>query len=443
MSILGNVLRILKVRRGAPAIDPPPAATTLAEMPRVRNVAGQAVVRFTSAQDRTNLIRESREMYRADTRVRKATRATARDAVKGGPAVKVKNNPQAEQIASDLIKRLSLASRLDDWARLTFRDGDTFLQIGVDGTGDVALVKRMPTLQMHRSTDERDMFADPTRAFWQCDELFGGNEPPDDAVWFAQWQIIHARWEHDEGSRYGEPMFSVGAKAFKRMTTGEDNMATRRWARAGMSRVHVLKGASETDIEAYKERNQEALEDPAAGVADFYTNTEGGVTAMQGDANLHQFDDVMHHTRTFSLASPIALGLMGYGQDLNRDVLDEQKEQYDRELEQITQWLEDEIVEPLLQLQWLLKGILPESLDYDVTWKNKGTLTADDLKTATDAALNMRALGLGDDIVFATLARFIPGFENLQPALPQGEPNAADMAAGVNAADEEGDGGAA
>lgn len=441
MGILDNVLRTLRIRRGAPAIDPTPAATTLAEMPRPRSMTAHAVVAFSSAQDRLSQIKESRAMYRADTRVRKAVRATARDAVKGGPAVKVKNNPKAEQIATDLIKRLTLASHLDDWSRLTFRDGDTFLQIGVDGAGEVALVKRMPTLQMHRNTDERDMFTDPARAFWQSDEFYANGEPPDDAVWFAQWQIIHARWEHDEGSRYGEPMFSVGTKAYKRMTTGEDNMATRRWARAGMSRVHVLKGADETAIETYKERNREALEDPAAGVADFYTNTEGGVTAMQGDANLHQFDDVMHHVRTFSLASPIALGLLGYGQDLNRDVLDEQKEQYDRELEQITQWLEDEIVKPLLHLQWLLKGLLPESLDYDVTWKNKGTLTAADLKSATDAALNMRALGLGDDIVFATLARFIPGFEDLQPAMPQGEPNAADMAAG--AAEENDDGGTA
>ena len=51
-------------------------------------------------------------------------------------------------------------------------------------------------------------------------------------------------------------------------------MAIRRKTRAGMRYVHNLKGASEGQIEAYRERNQQALTDPNAAIADFFANAD-------------------------------------------------------------------------------------------------------------------------------------------------------------------------
>lgn len=154
---------------------------------------------------------------------------------------------------------------------------------------------------------------------------------------------------------------------------------------------------------------------------------------VQGDANLSQIEDVMHHIRTWWMASPVPMALMGYGQDLNRDVLEEQSEQYQRALEQITQWVEDELVVPLLERQWLLAGILPEGLDYEIIWKVKSSLTAADLRDAADAALRLMALGLGQEAVFEILGKFLPGIDLSALA---SETEAARMGAEIGAANE-------
>jgi hypothetical protein len=125
--------------------------------------------------------------------------------------------------------------------------------------------------------------------------------------------MIHARWDRDEGSRYGAPMFASARKAYKRMTQGELDIAIRRKTRAGMRYVHVLDGASPAEIEAYKAANRPALDDPYAAVADFFFNKAGGLQALQGDARLSDIDDVLHHVDTFGIASPVPLELIGYG----------------------------------------------------------------------------------------------------------------------------------
>ena len=74
---------------------------------------------------------------------------------------------------------------------------------------------------------------------------------------------------------------------------GERDMAIRRKTRAGMRYVHNLKGASEGQIEAYRERNQQALTDPNAAIADFFANADSAtIDAIQGDAHLNDIADV-------------------------------------------------------------------------------------------------------------------------------------------------------
>lgn len=222
--------------------------------------------------------------------------------------------------------------------------------------------------------------------------------PPADAIWFADWQIVHARWDHDEGSRYGRPLFASARKAYKRVTEGELDMAVRRKTRAGVKYNHVVEGASEDELDAYRERNQDALDNPFAAVTDFFTNKAGTIQAIQGDANLGEITDVMHHIRTFWLASPVPMSLLGYGQDLNRDIVNEQQDQYDQALESIVDWVADQLVVPLVEMQWLLHGIWPGGLDYSISWKNRQErATAELLKAVAEAILQLQATNLFDD----------------------------------------------
>jgi len=378
--------------------------------------------RFSAEHERIQVVKTCRRMYKTDPRIRGIIKTVARDAVKNGFRVIVKNNRRAEEEANRLAARLRLASAMDDWVRLTLRDGDSYLEVGVGDDRLIHLVTRKPTLQMHRESDRADRFADPAHAYWLDSGGASGAIPggmggaPRDALWFAEWQIIHARWDHDEGSRYGEPLFASAIGAFKRMSEGETDIAVRRKTRSGMRYVHSLEGATPADIEEYKDKNKDALGNPFAAIADFFVNKKATITAVQGDAHLAEIDDVLHHIRTLFVASPVPMGLLGYGQDLNRDILEDQGRQYARALEQITEWVESEIVWPLLERQWLLLGILPDGLDVEIEWMSKDPLTAQDIVNLGDAAIKLQVAGVPNNVINSILRRFLPGVDLLGDA---------------------------
>ena len=199
--------------------------------------------------------------------------------------------------------------------------------------------------------------------------------------------------------------------AWKRIREGEIDVAVRRKTRAGIKYVHKLKGATEADIERYKERNKAALGDKFAAAADFFMNDEGGIDVVQGDGNLSEIEDIRHHIHTWFLASPVPMSVLGYGQDINYSVVEHQKQQYDETLEEVRKWVAEQFVKPLLELAWLLAGILPETLDFEIKWPTKKVLAVADLKAIADSMLALQAAGVPQATVAKLVARFLPGIE--------------------------------
>jgi len=381
----------------------------------VKTPANLFAARFSAENNRRSLIIDCRKMYDEDPRVRTIIQTLARDVTKNGFELVVEGTraDEAKAIADEMFDRIDVWSRLDDWIRLTLRDGDSFLEIGVAEDGDIVAVSRKPTLEMFRWTDERNEFVDPARAFYWTDQVWAaGDIPPAAAVFFAEWQMIQVSWDSDESSRYGRPLFASARSVFKRMTDGEDDIWVRRKTRAGIRYVHTLEDANELEIEAYKERNRDVLGNPSIAIADFFSNKRTTIQAIQGDAHLNEIEDVLHHIRTFWLASPVPMALLGYGQDLNRDVLDEQERQYRRTLESISAWVTSQLIRPLVERQWLLKGIFPDALRWNVEWTSKEPLTASELDLAARALVSLRATGLlTDETMLRLLSNIVPNFD--------------------------------
>jgi len=359
-------------------------------------------------------------MYDEDPRADGVLHSLARDMVGAGFEVTT-GNPEADQVAVDLIQRLDLVSRLDDWIRLSARDGDSFLEVAVSEGQEIVEVTRKPTLEMRRNSNQQDTFGDPTRAFWYSDDAWvTGLEPPRDALWFAEWQIVHARWSHDEGSRYGRPLFKSATGPWKRIVEGEKDVATRRKTRAGMKYNHQFPpGTISQEIDAYKQKNADILDEPLAAIQDFFGTAE--IKTVEGDARLGDIADILHHIRTWWISSPVPMSLLGYGQDLNRDVLQEQKEQYDETLEALRPWVEKEILTPLFELAWLLVGILPDALAVTYHWKAKKVLKAADLRDIAEAGVRLRALGLPEPAIWTLIQRFLPDLDWDALMIPQGD----------------------
>jgi len=382
---------------------PPPLPTRAARM-------------FSVESDRASVVRLARRMAHDDPRADASLNAVARDVTRGGFTVTIPQQPnaaRARQIANDLIDRLNLTQTVDDMVRESLRDGDGFYELAIDAGGLIQSCTRKPTLEMRRLSDLQDRFSDPEQAFCWNDEVFMLlGLPPRDAVFFAEYQIIHARWAHDSGERYGKPLFTSGRQPWLYATEGERDIAIRRKTRAGMRYIHNLKGAGEGQISAYQERNKQALTDPNVAIADFFANADSTtIDAVQGDAHLSEIEDVKHQVSTAFFNSPIPMELLGYGENLNRDVLQEKQDHYDDVLDGIAAWLDDQFLIPLLERQWLLMGIWPASIRYTITRPSRTPITALLLQNAGTAVKNLRDAGVPDRIVYELLALIVPGID--------------------------------
>jgi hypothetical protein len=390
-------------------IRPPQAdvTTTAEEKPLAGGDASIAYYEKMKAdQERLEVIKTTRKMYKTDPRVQKAIRNYATDVVRSGYLVHTKD-AGALEVANALQKRLGMNKKMQDIIRLTARDGDSFLEVVVDENMEIVKLSRKPTLQVRRASNSYDEFDNPQRAFWMADGMQVSAEPPKNAIWFAEWQIIHARWEHDEESRYGTPMYASATGAFKRVTEGETDIAVRRKVRAGMILHHQVEG-NEGDLKRYKEINKAAEENPFAAIRNYYTNKKGSITAIQGDTQIDKIEDILHHIETMFAASDIPMELVAYSGGLNRDILADKKEEYEETLNDGREWAVADVLKPLHELQWMLKGYLPENLHYKITWRKAKNLTPTMLRDLADAIMRLRVLGVKKELLQQLLASFIP-----------------------------------
>lgn len=386
------------------------AADTARDLPVVDQSGYAAVAeKFKAETERANIVKQCRLMYKTESRVEKMHRTLARDTMGNGFKITVTNNPTAQRIAEELQKRLGLNQKLERYLRLTPRDGDSFLQIGVNEALDVSSFTRKPTLKVHRNTNEADQFEDPSKAFWMASQMYPMYEAPKNAIWFSEWELIHARWQWDEESRYGTPMMASSVGAFKRVSEGDIDVSVRRKTRAGMRWHHWVEG-DEADIKKYKETNKAALNNPLAAQADYFSNKKGGIEAVQGDAHLNEIEDLQYNVATLLGGGEVPAELMFYGGELNRDILSEKKTSYAEILRQVREWTSDDIIKPLFERQWLLKGIMPEGLKYSITWLRARDLTPQEFQMISNAILQIRIM-FGDEMVQEMLQYFFPWIE--------------------------------
>jgi hypothetical protein len=385
--------------------NPPPAETTAVEFTPAQQSVVAEYDKLKADRDRLAVIKTCRLMYQTDPRVKKALKMYSTDTVKAGFIVKTAD-PQAKKIATDLQTRIGLNKKLQDVVRLSGRDGDSFYEVVVDDELNITEISRKPTLRMRRNSNSADKFSNSNRAFYMVPETYIDLEAPKDAVYFPEWQIIHSRWEHDDESRYGNPMWSSSTGPFKRVTEGETDMAVRRKVRAGMRLHHVIEG-SQADVETYKTMNQAALATPTAAHLDLFSNKPGSITAVQGDAHLSEIGDILHQVATMFAASDVPMELVAYGEGLNRDILGEKKEAYDESLDDGREWLTEEFLKPLLERQWLLKGILPANIKYEILWRTAKPLTPASLRDLADGLARLRVLGISEDIIKQLAALYI------------------------------------
>lgn len=345
--------------------------------------------------DRRAKVQLMREMDQQDGRVKKIHARTARDVIRGGLVMQTDSEVLMRHW-KQFMGRLQLdnAEKLKSDARGMVMEGNLMLQLVLDDAMQVAAGVRMPSDTMVPLTDLSGRFKNPAAAWEQRDVLTGNA-----LASFAAWQMAVGRLDPDNwddlGS-LGRPLLDACATTWRKLVMTEEDLVIRRRTRAPLRLAHVLEGADDPMLENYRKTTEN---EKGEITTDFYLNRKGGVTAVQGDANLGDIEDVVHLLDTFFAGGPAPKGLFGYTNGLSRDILEDMKRDYYDEID----GLQDAIAGNYayaFRIHLLLQGEDPDPDAFYLRFAQRRTETANQV---ADLALKYMALGLPEDFTYAEM----------------------------------------
>lgn len=343
-------------------------------------------------------ILDIRDMDRTDPRVKKIHGRMVRTAIKGGVRLQGNTTKTIQRRWDAFKRRLNLHRRekLESDGRGLVMEGNLPMQWVLDADRRVVAGIRMPTETIKPQVEANGQFVDPRAAYEQQDLTTGLTD-----AYFALWQLSLVRLtpdNYDDFGCLGRPYLDASRTAWTKLTMTEEDLVLRRRDRAPMRFSHVLEGAGEDELETYEKKQQQREHELQR---DFYQNRKGGVTALQGDANLDQIADVVHLLDTFFAGAPAPKGLFGYADDLNRDILEDLKRDYYDEIDAMQDTL-SYVYYLGFCLDLLLSGINPDTSDFDVVFAERRTDTPNQ---RADLALKYQALDLPHDIIWETVGQ--------------------------------------
>ncbi|MDP3425474.1 MAG: hypothetical protein Q8S32_17170 [Burkholderiaceae bacterium] len=347
--------------------------------------------------DLRQAILDVREMDKLDGRVRRIHSRIARDVVKGGLVMQIpEGSEKLATLWADFQRRMQLnrVEKLKSDARGLVMEGNLPLQWVLDRDHNVVSGVRMPSETILPNVDPNGRFTDVRKAYTQMDLTTGA-----ELASFPLWQLFVARFDpdnFDDMGSLGRPFLDAVRTTWRKIVMTEEDLVIRRRVRAPLRLAHVLKGATEPEIEKYRAQVEK---DQGEITTDYYMNREGGVTAIQGDAKLDQTADIVHLLDTFFSGSPLPKGMMGYTDGMARDILEDLKRDYFDEVDVIQDTLSF-AYEQGFRLELLLKGINPDDFDFTITFAERRTETPN--QTA-DRGLKLQALGFPQGMVWEEL----------------------------------------
>jgi hypothetical protein len=366
--------------------------------------ASPAVEQFQLWQlryERRAVIADLRRLADEEPRFARALRKLAREAVRKGVRVTIAEGPsrgpvaarykRAKEILERAIKVCDLNPvKLRSWAWSLPLEGDLFVQIVV-ADGQVVDAKRMPAASMERNTDAQDRFFDVTRAFSQIDVQTNA-----DITQFAAWQIHHERWNHLDGERYGRSEYLPLRRPARNLQLLEQAQVIRRIVRAALRLLHKVgskdKPGLAKDVEDYKAFNNLAAQskggfDPTIAMRDYYGNGLTEVVPIPGDPNVHEIADLEYFRDAFAAGTGAPKAMLGWAdREINRDILKDQIEQWLKEVQDLTDAIEN-VLRTIMDLALLLEGIDPETVPYDLVFSQNSTETASERQARVAGAL--------------------------------------------------------
>lgn len=363
--------------------------------------------RMAVRNDRLTKIQECTQMGEVDPRIARMYYKLRSDSCVNGFAVNVETAPdertkgQAQGIIDGTKKRCEIDTKLKGWVNGCIRDGDSFLEVVVDeASKEIIRLKKLAASITQSSENAEGNFPENEPAYYQSHPFMQDQK----IKTFEAWQIVHLRWNYEDGKPYGNPLFAAARLAWKRLDSAEKNIVVRRAMRAGLRLHHKIGNPERPDwqqVLEYKKNNQDTLDNPMSPSQDFFSTGNVEIAEIDGDRSIGDMIDVNSFEGLLFMIAGIPEALMGGGREkgVNRDVLDEQEEDYYRVIEDINDLFEQGLRQ-VFDFALMLQGINPESIEYTFNW---GAKDREDVDAKIARGKELQALGLSFETVFGQL----------------------------------------
>ena len=348
---------------GTPA-TPAPSIPETARMFSERYARRQVIADVRKMLADNPLLAEAADIF-VNTAVSRSFTVTVETTAARG--ISAGNQRRAQRIIDQINREASIRRRIASWGKRGMTEGDLFVQ-PEEYNGEVVGVFAMPTSSMERLSDLRDRFADPAHAFRQVDVLSNLT-----VAQFAEWQIAHARWNHADGERYGNSQYLQIRGMSDIFLHQIEDMAIRRHTRGPLRYFHRVGTAERPggrqDVLDYMAINK--MDQGTEIPQNFFGNGVTDVKVLQGDENLDNIKDVQFLLNALFPRTCVVLGLIGFGENVSRDILDEQRELLYTQQDLLIDWLEFEALRPVYDLGLLLGGLNPDSITYTIQFEER------------------------------------------------------------------------
>ena len=357
-------------------------------------------------EDRRTKIADCQQIAKIDARVHRMLKKLSDDSIVGGLHITVEEatTESEKNKAQTIINQTQIDCMIDDklegWGKVCLREGDLFLQVYLDEQSrKIYRLKKLATVLTFSNMDSEGNFPEGQPAYYQEHPLTRAKTKE-----FEAWQIVHIPWEYEDGQPYGEPMFSSVRLAWKQLNSGEKNIAIRRAVRAGKRLQHKIGNAENPDwqlVNQYKRENRDTLDNPIAASQDYFTTGNIEITEIGGDSELGELKDIQHFEGLVFMASGIPVALLSGGREasINRDVLEEQEEDFFRVIGALNQTFENGL-RKVFNLALLLQGVNPDAIKYSFNWGNKDR---SDLTDKITQAKDMQSLGYSFETIHSQI----------------------------------------
>lgn len=320
--------------------------------------------------DRRKIYEECWSMYSDDARIAAAIDTTAGSSTNGSFTIQFNKNDSineniikdAEKISDDFIMKADIHNKVPGIAKELILLGDVFLEVVIDEDNlEIVDLKKLPARSIVRNEDEYGNLIN----FHQEDEL------QQKIVTFEPWQILHMRWNHFSGQRYGTSMLRPIRSTYKKLKLGEQDLVIRRRTRSGLKLHHRGADSSnpleEYEVEEYISRNNST---PMNVRTDYYSNGKWAIDVLESDDGVSEIDDIKHFEDNLFIGLRTPKGLLGIGEDPNRATLDRQEVAYIRLLNEVCNVMSEQL-RSVFSLAFMLKGLDPNNIKYEMVWEEK------------------------------------------------------------------------